>query len=91
MPKFGVGLYEGKVGCFDIVVVFIILFFSESELKTPNNFLAKQQNLKKNYFHRQHIYHTYFPSSTPKINLCTSRRTQLQHSIEIRVSFVILR
>ena len=23
----GVGLFEGKVGCFDVVVVFIILFF----------------------------------------------------------------
>ena len=41
--------------------------------------------------HPLHILHEYFPSSTLKITLCTSRRTQLQHSFEIRISFVILR
>ena len=46
----GVGLCEGKGGCFDVVVVFIILFFSKSELKTPNHFLAKQTEFGKNIF-----------------------------------------
>ena len=86
----GVGLCEGKVGCFDVVVVFIILFFSKSELKTQIIFLPNKQNLEKIFPSTTYLSRI-FPSSTLKINLCTSRRTQLQHSFEIRVSFAILR
>ena len=64
--------------------------FSKADLKTQIVFLPSKQNLEK-YFHRQHILHKYFRSSILKINLCTSRRTQLQQSFEIMGSFVILR
>ena len=75
----------------DVVVVFIILFFRiEVRAKNPNHFLAKQTEFG-NIFSSTTYLTEYFPSSTLKINLCTSRRTQLQHSFEIRVSFVILR
>ena len=70
--------------------VFIIPFFWKADLKSQIIFLPSKQNLEK-YFHRQNILHKYFPRSTLKINLCTSRRTQLQQSFEIRGSFVILR
>ena len=67
--------------------------FSKADLKTQIIFLPSKQNLEK-YFNRQHILHKYFPSSILKINLCTSRRTQLQQSFEIRgmifFSFVLI-
>ena len=68
----------------------VIYYFFEVIVKTQIIFLPNKQKLEK-YFRRQHIQHEYFPSSILKINLCTSRRTQLQQSFEIRVSFVILR
>ena len=73
-----------------LLFFFINTIFSKSELKTQIVFLPNKQNLEK-YFHRQHILLDYFPSSILRITLCTSRRTQLQQSFEIRVSFVILR
>ena len=75
----GVGLCEGKVGCFDVVVVIIILFLKD-RAKNPKSFSCQTNRIWKKYVHRQHIYSGYFPSSTLKMNLCTSRRTQLQHS-----------
>ena len=94
MPNFNwCWLYVGKVGCFGwgfLRVSFYNTIFSKTDLKTQTIFLPSKQNFEK-YFHRQHILHKYFPSSILKINLCTSRRTQLQQSFEIRGSFVILR
>ena len=94
MPNFyWCWLCVGKVGWFGcFLCVFIIPFFfegSKADLKTQIIFLPSKQNLEK-YFHRQHILHKYFPSSILRINPCTSRRTQLQQSFEIRGSFVIL-
>ena len=74
------------MGCFGwvFVCVFYKSIFPKADLKTQIIFLPSKQNLEK-YFNRQHILHKYFPSSILKINLCTSRRTQLQQSFEIRV------
>ena len=93
MPNFNwCWLYVGKVGCFGWVffVCFYNTIFTKADLKTQIILLPRKQNLEK-YFNRQHILHKYFASSLLKINLCTSRRTQLQQSLETRGSFVILR
>ena len=94
MPNFNwCWLCVGKVGCFGwgfCVFFYIIPFIQKADLKIQIIFLPSKHNLEK-YFYRQHILHKYFPSSILKINLCTSRRTQLQQSFGLRGSFVILR
>ena len=60
----------------------------EVTAKKPKSFSCQTNRICKKYFHRQHILHEYFPSSMLKINLCTSRRTQLQQSLEMSVSLI---
>ena len=67
------------------MLLFLMLFFFEFRAKYQIIFLPNQQNLEE-YFHRG-----YLPSSILMVNLCTSRRTQLQQRLEMSVSFVILR
>ena len=59
-----------------MLLFFAMLFFFEFRVK----FFPNKQSLE-DYFHRQHILREYFPSSMLKINMCTSRRTQLQQNL----------
>ena len=65
-------------------LLFLMLFFSNSELNTRIS-----QNLKE-YLHEQHFLTRIFSYSILKVILCTSRRTQLQQKLEMSVSFLIL-
>ena len=66
---------------FDVVV--FIAIFSNSELNCQTN------RIWKNIF-IDNILTRIFSYSILKVNLCTSRRTQLQQKIEMSVFFVIL-
>ena len=71
------------------MLFFVMLYFSNSELNTKS-FFCQTNRIWENIF-IDNIYRQFnFPSSMLKINLCTSRRTQLQQSLEMSVSFVIL-
>ena len=63
-------------------LLFLILFFRIQSL-TPNHFLAKQTEFGR-IFHRQHLHlKRIFSYSILKVNLCTSRRTQLQQKLDM--------
>ena len=64
------------------MLLFLILFFLNTELNTKS-FLAKQTEFGR-IFHRQHLHLTrIFSYSILKVNLCTSRRTQLQQKLDM--------
>ena len=64
----------------------IMLFLSNSELKT-RPVSCQTNRIWKNIF-IDNILTRIFSYSILKVNLCTSRRTQLQHKLEISVSLV---
>ena len=73
-----------------MLLFFVMFFFFEFRAKHQTIF-CQTNIIWKNIF-IDNIYNAreYFPSSILKINLCTSKRTQLQHSLEMSVYFVIL-
>ena len=75
-------------GAIFTVVVFNAVFFRIQSL-TPNHFLAKQIEFGR-IFSSTTFLTRIFSYSILKLNLCTSRRTQLQQKVEMSVSFVIL-
>ena len=80
---------EGGGGLF-YVVDFSNAIFSNSELNTKQ-FFCQTNIIWMNIF-IDNIYNAreYFQSSILKINQCTSKRTQLQQSLEMSVYFVFL-
>ena len=71
-----------------MLLFYIILFFSNSELNT-RPVSCKTNRIRKNIF-IDNILTPIFSYSILKVNLCTSRRTQLQQKLEMSVSLVIL-
>ena len=69
-------------------VVFNAIFFSNSELNTTS-FSCNQTEFGR-IFSSTTFLTQIFSYSILKVNLCTSRRTQLQPKLEMSVSFVIL-
>ena len=66
-------------GAIFMLLLFVMLFFSNSELNTKS-FSCQTNRIWKNDF-IDNIYNAnLFPSSMLKIDLCTSRRTQLQQT-----------
>ena len=69
----------GGQGGYFYVVVFNFIFSNT----TPKHFLAKQTEFGR-IFHRQHLHLTrIFSYSILKVNMCTSRRTQLQQKLDM--------
>ena len=76
-------------GGYFYVDVLNAIFFSNLELNTKA--LSCQTNIIwKNISSTTFLMREYFPRIKLKVNLCTSRRTQLQEKLEMSVSFVIL-
>ena len=71
-----------------MLLFYIILFFSNSELNT-RPVSCQTNRIRKNIF-IENILTRIFSYSILKVNMCTSRRTQLQQKIEMSVSLVIL-
>ena len=68
---------------------FYVVIFSNSELFTKS-FSCQTNRIWKNIF-IDNIFNANISYSILKVNLCTSRCTQLQQKLEMSVSFVILR
>ena len=74
--------------------IFVLLFFCNAiffEFRAKHQTIFCQTNIIWKNISIDNIYNVreYFPSSILKINLCTSKRTQLQQSLEMSVYFVI--
>ena len=71
-----------------VLLYYIMLICSNSELNTRPVF-CQTNRIWKNIF-IDNILTRIFSYSILKVNLCTSRRTQLQQKLEMSVSLVIL-
>ena len=87
MLNFNMCVWGG--GGYFYVVDFYNAIFSNSELNTRDQFLAKQTEFGR-IFSSTTFFTRIFSYSIPKVNLCTSRRTKLQQKLEMSVSLVIL-
>ena len=76
----------GQVAIF--MLSFLMLFFSDSELNTKS-FSCQTNRIWKNIL-IDNIFIANISYSILKVNLCTSKRTQLQQKLEMSVSFVTL-
>ena len=72
-----------------MLLFFVMLFF---EFRAKHQTIFCQTNIIWKNIFIDNIYNAreYFQSSILKINLCTSKRTQLQQSLEMSVYFVFL-